>query len=107
MLAAITYAIFDPWRVFSVTNKLTSRYSLDGYASAAQDGYKWITNIICGRRRGSKSVYSQGKNVGWTEREQQETRLESLLQQIPESLVLVTGPKGIPKTYLKALENQT
>jgi RNA12 protein/RNA recognition motif. (a.k.a. RRM, RBD, or RNP domain) len=96
VIAGISYTIFDPLRVFSVTNKLTGRYNLDEYASIAQETWAWAVGNLLGAKKSGPS----SRDHGFSELEEQERRLASFLKESPESLILVSGPKGSGKSDL-------
>eukprot|EP00842_Homolaphlyctis_polyrhiza_P004874 jgi/Hompol1/5388/HPOL_004377-RA len=112
-IAAIsTYLIFDPWREFSITNKLTNRFNLEKYAESAGELWTWTLSSFLNTVFGTKEPLVKRTAVprslfGWAEREKEEKRLELQFKQVPDTLVLVSGPKGSGKSDLirKALEN--
>jgi hypothetical protein len=91
IIAGISYAVFDPWRVFSIRNQITGRFSLDSYAKSASKWWHIFANAL-------STNHSPGKQSDsfhhWSERESQTVALETLLKQTPESSILVSGPKG-------------
>ncbi|KAI9105786.1 RNA12 protein-domain-containing protein [Phlyctochytrium arcticum] len=107
LLAGMTYVIFDPIRVFFITNKLTGRYSLEKYTGAAEQLWTDTTSrlgSVLGHRGRDRAPIS---DVAWTERQADLERLQHHLQQTPDTVVLVSGPKGSGKSQLvrKAVEN--
>ncbi|KAI8913345.1 RNA12 protein-domain-containing protein [Gorgonomyces haynaldii] len=102
ILAAITFAIFDPLRVFSIKNRLTGRYSLSGYTNKAQQMVSNLYQFVMSYFYEKQHVLKErDSNIdGLSEREQVEHKLSAYLKQAPESLVLMTGPKGSGKSEL-------
>ena len=98
ILALFTYLVFDPWRIFSVTNRITSRYSIDTYTSKIHELTNWLYIMTFGDLRKGKLV-DLNRNA-WHEREVQEKRLEALIHETPESAILISGPKGSGKSDL-------
>lgn len=45
-IAGFSYAVFDPWRVFSVTNQLTGRYNLSAYKKSASKWWNFFWSLI-------------------------------------------------------------
>jgi adenosyl cobinamide kinase/adenosyl cobinamide phosphate guanylyltransferase len=110
ILAGITFAVFDPWRVFSITNQITGRYNLSSYTKTATKWWNLFTSLVQ-ENLGIEHPSPEKKSVSsqqWSEREAQEARLAANLKQPPESLTLVFGPKGSGKTAFvnEVLANQ-
>nr|KAJ3419606.1 mitochondrial escape protein 2 [Polyrhizophydium stewartii] len=108
--AVISYLVFDPLRVFFITNKLTGRFSFVKYAETAEELLSGAQSSILSFIFGSGAVKPKRtlrSSLGWAEREKEEKRLEQHFKQSPETLVLVSGPKGSGKSDLvrKALEH--
>jgi hypothetical protein len=98
VFAGVTFVIFDPWRVFSVTNQITGRFSLHGYTEAAIETGSSIMSHLA--KLFGKPAKRMLKSHGWSEREADERRLGAVLNQIPESVILISGPKGSGKSQL-------
>ncbi|KND00856.1 uncharacterized protein SPPG_03960 [Spizellomyces punctatus DAOM BR117] len=106
LLAGLTYVVFDPVRVFFITNQLTGRFSLEKYTGAAEQ--LWTTTAsTLGSIWGHKQREVVPPAEAWTERQADLARLQHHLRQTPDTVVLVTGPKGSGKSQLvrKALEH--
>lgn len=85
----LSFLIFDPLRVFSVTNAITGRYSI--VASRWFNTFQHLLTDVF-------SVPQKSEAHQWTEREAQTIMLAALLRQVPDSTVLVSGPKGSGKS---------
>ncbi|KAI8927463.1 RNA12 protein-domain-containing protein [Entophlyctis helioformis] len=110
LAAGITYIVFDPLRVFSITNKITGRFSLEKYAESAEELWSVTSSSLMATLfggSGKRHHRAARSSIGWEEREKEEKRLEQHFKQTPDSLVLVSGPKGSGKSDLvrKALEH--
>ncbi|KAI8909477.1 RNA12 protein-domain-containing protein [Powellomyces hirtus] len=106
LLAGLTYVVFDPIRVFFITNQLTDRFSLRKYTGAAEQLWSSTTSSISfmwGHKHRDTVVAPET----WTERQQDLARLQHHLKQTPDTVVLVHGPKGSGKSQLvkKAIEH--
>jgi hypothetical protein len=100
-LAGITFAVFDPWRVFSVTNQITGRYNLSTYTKTASKWWNLLTSLVdekLGHQSPTSRSVKKYSTQQWSEREAQENRLAANLKQLPEAITLVLGPKGSGKT---------
>ncbi len=100
-LAGFTYLVFDPWRAFSITNQITGRYSFSQYARSASRRFdvlkSFVSDYFNPDAQSEVNVMSE-KPPQFTEREAQTKLLSSYFKQAPESLILVSGPKGSGKT---------
>jgi RNA recognition motif-containing protein len=89
IIGIITYTVFDPWREFSVTNKLTGRYDLQSWVMthvfSVFDFVPWLTR----RRIGGRDDTKRSKDIGFNVLETQEKKLSSVLMQMPDNLILV------------------
>ncbi|KAJ3147035.1 mitochondrial escape protein 2 [Geranomyces variabilis] len=105
--AGITYVVFDPVRVFFITNQLTGRFSLKAYTGAAEQLWSSTTSTLGSMWTGQKHREQQAPAETWTERQADLARLQHHLKQTPDTIVLVAGPKGSGKSQLvqKAVEN--
>ncbi|KAJ2353614.1 mitochondrial escape protein 2, partial [Coemansia sp. RSA 2618] len=91
-LIAAIYAVFDPIREFCVENKITHRFDLSQVP--------FLGNV---RRAAMRSLLrrepaSQQDMSAWSGLVDQSTRLVSILDEPPESFVVVAGPRGSGKT---------
>lgn len=104
LIAGISFSIFDPLRIWSITNNITGRYSI------SKSAFKWW-NLL--ERLYFDSFTNVKINVDvndlhkWTERDLQIKTLGSYLKQSPENIILVSGPKGSGKSGFvkKCLDN--
>ncbi|KAJ3161706.1 mitochondrial escape protein 2 [Geranomyces michiganensis] len=105
--AGITYVVFDPVRVFFITNQLTGRFSLKAYTGAAEQLWSSTTSTLGSMWTGQKHREAAAPAETWTERQADLARLQHHLKQTPDTIVLVAGPKGSGKSQLvqKAVEN--
>ncbi|KAJ2334635.1 mitochondrial escape protein 2, partial [Coemansia sp. RSA 2681] len=100
-LIAAIYAIFDPIREFFVENKITHRFDLSHIPI--------LGNV---RKAAMRSMLRRDAAAGsdemsaWTGLFDQKERLASILNEPPESFVVVTGPHGSGKTKLVELATQ-
>ncbi|ORX88802.1 hypothetical protein K493DRAFT_410813 [Basidiobolus meristosporus CBS 931.73] len=91
----IIYAIFDPIRVFFVTNQITQRFNPDQYPAL-----RWLRRETIDRLTLFKNKKDSRQSSILGGREQDEARLRDLLQEAPGSFILVTGPQGSGKEDL-------
>ncbi|KAJ3304692.1 mitochondrial escape protein 2 [Kappamyces sp. JEL0829] len=101
VVGGFSYMVFDPWRVFSITNNITGRYSLSQYTQSASKWWHLLQSVVSDFffSPPSSTRKDMEENVHrFSEREEQTKLLASYLRQAPESLVLVSGPKGSGKT---------
>jgi hypothetical protein len=102
LVAGISFAIFDPWREFSITNQLTSRFDLSQYRKNASRSFDLLYDIVhdyiwTKEERVPKQITTQA----WSEREEEAIRLSSNLKHAPDSVTLIQGPKGSGKSKVK------
>ncbi|KAJ3391750.1 mitochondrial escape protein 2 [Lobulomyces angularis] len=103
ILAGTTYLIFDPLRAWFVTNEMTKRYHFTYYR---QKIYSWWSDFtgneyvkpLLGRLGLEEKSVKQ--NESWKEREKEETRLKDLLKEIPQNVILISGPRGCGKSEM-------
>ncbi|KAJ2109490.1 mitochondrial escape protein 2 [Coemansia sp. RSA 922] len=100
-LIAAIYAIFDPIREFFVENKITHRFNLSQIPILGNMRKAAMRSLL---RRDSSS--SSEEMSAWTGLFDQKDRLVSILNEPPESFVVVTGPHGSGKTKLVELATQ-
>ncbi|KAI9027400.1 RNA12 protein-domain-containing protein [Phycomyces nitens] len=93
-VATVTYAVFDPIRVFFITSKITHRFNLDEYAF-----YRWLRSETWARLVPTDREPINRQSV-WTEDSEQIERLKSWVQEKPETFGVVSGPKGSGKSAL-------
>ncbi|KAL1924976.1 uncharacterized protein VTP21DRAFT_4630 [Calcarisporiella thermophila] len=100
-LGLITWAVFDPIRIFCITSKITRRFNPDEYAL-----YRWLRRETWARLT---SPAPSGEDVtGWSDRAESNEQLINWLNEYPETFIIVTGPKGSGKSALvrKAIEKK-
>ena len=109
-LAGISYVVFDPWRRFSIKNHITGRYSLMQYTKSASKWWHVLTNTLKNSfsRPKDQSTNEDMKSNQWSERRTQTQSLQAVFHQQPESIIVISGPKGSGKSafILDALSNQ-
>ena len=105
--ASLSYIVFDPWRVFSITNQITGRFSLEKYTESAGELLSLARSSVLRVIFNGQASSDKTPRSFWDERLSEAKRLELYVKQAPETLVLVTGPKGSGKSDLinKALEH--
>ena len=101
-IAGISFLVFDPLRRFSITNQITGRYSLSKYTNSATKTINMLKETIKNLFLDSTASIpgNDAHEVGhhWTERKEQIQNLLASFKQTPESIVLVSGPKGSGKS---------
>ncbi|KAI8321981.1 hypothetical protein GQ54DRAFT_297667 [Martensiomyces pterosporus] len=93
-LIAAIYAVFDPIREFFVENKITHRFDLSRLPLIGSMR-KAVLRSFLWRGAAAKDSVST-----WSGLFEQEERLVSILNEPPESFVVVSGPHGSGKTSL-------
>ncbi|KAI7833375.1 RNA12 protein-domain-containing protein [Kickxella alabastrina] len=97
-LIAAIYAVFDPIREFFVENKTTHRFDLSRiplFGSVRKAAVR--TMLHRGASTGANGSLDQDMSA-WAGLYDQKERLVSILNEPPESFVVVTGPRGSGKT---------
>ena len=91
VVTGFTFVVFDPLRIFSITNKITDRYSLKEYTNIAHETISWAMSIFSGLI-GHKSLFvkPQISGDGWTERLETQQKLMTHVKEMPESVILLT-----------------
>ena len=114
-LAGISFLVFDPWRRFSITNQITGRYSLSKYTNSASRSVEFVKqtvrNLFASSSSNADTISKNGTDRDghhWSERKELIKNLLASFKQTPESIVLVSGPKGSGKSAFitSALERQ-
>ncbi|KAI0340659.1 hypothetical protein BDW22DRAFT_1360083 [Trametopsis cervina] len=100
LLGSLTYAIFDPIRVFMVEGKLDDRFDYRQYQV-----YKWMMSNTVGRffADGSSKSESASKGTGmgsWKERQDAEGALGRYLSDLPTTITFIHGPQGSGKSRM-------
>ncbi|KAJ1854757.1 mitochondrial escape protein 2 [Coemansia sp. RSA 1822] len=91
-LIAAIYAVFDPVREFCVENKITHRFDLSHVPLLGDVRRAAMRSLL---RRDSAPQQDMSAWSGLTD---QSSRLASILDEPPESFVVVSGPRGSGKT---------
>ncbi|KAJ3187711.1 mitochondrial escape protein 2 [Gaertneriomyces sp. JEL0708] len=103
LLAGMTYLVFDPLRVFFITNKLTGRFQVDfkGISSRMESfiPLPWSNRNLSGGDD-TDSEGSGGAMTTWSDRQQDAERLHHHLLQPPDTITLISGPAGSGKHRL-------
>ncbi|KAJ3286085.1 mitochondrial escape protein 2 [Borealophlyctis nickersoniae] len=110
ILAGLTYVVFDPIRVFFISSKLRGRWDLERYTSTAEQLWDSTWSALFGKWFGNfPKRPAPASTDGWTERQAEEERLRNRLKQTPDTLILVSGPRGSGKSGLvrNALSDKT
>ncbi|KAJ3264817.1 mitochondrial escape protein 2 [Chytriomyces hyalinus] len=105
LLALLSYLIFDPMRVFFITNTVTNRFSVTRYISDISETMKIaVRRFFFGSSLTSdkKSDYDddddyekqQDYSASFAERKIHENTLLVYLKEAPDTAMLVHGPKG-------------
>ncbi|KAJ3100473.1 mitochondrial escape protein 2 [Phlyctochytrium planicorne] len=105
ILAALSIIIFDPLRIFFVTNEVTHRFS---FRDAVSEWFNKATSYVRDYVYGGKYIKEKEENAEmFSEFEAHRTRLAAILRETPQSFVLITGPEGAGKSQLvkKTLES--
>ncbi|GAA5828532.1 hypothetical protein JCM11251_000838 [Rhodosporidiobolus azoricus] len=99
LLGTISYAIFDPIREFFIQSKIEGTFDADQWVVV-----RWLKKETLGR------LGFTGKQVGTLEnatatgiekeREEAKQQLEGWLKDVPDTFIVVTGPRGSGKTAL-------
>ncbi|KAI9204123.1 RNA12 protein-domain-containing protein [Polychytrium aggregatum] len=102
---ALSYLIFDPIRIFCITNKLTNRFNIQGYLIEVAEWWKVTGSALLSKLTflgfvmKSKLAASESAE-SWKERQAEEKRLKSFLKEEPDNFILLTGPRGSGKSEL-------
>ncbi|OMJ20562.1 Mitochondrial escape protein 2 [Smittium culicis] len=99
---AFIFSIFEPIRQFNISNKIHNRYKelFDHFSSLI---FEIIPISFFARLQKSLGLYPFGSNNNvkiWPVDGPQQTRLKHLLEDSPDSLILISGPPGIGKMDL-------
>ncbi|KAJ2678436.1 mitochondrial escape protein 2 [Coemansia spiralis] len=93
-LIAAIYAVFDPIREFFVENKITHRFDLDRIPILGNVKKAAMRSIM---RRSSDT---SDDISAWSGLADQRERLSSILDEPPDSFIVVAGPHGSGKTNM-------
>ncbi|KAJ2809080.1 mitochondrial escape protein 2 [Coemansia guatemalensis] len=91
-LIAAIYAVFDPIREFFVENKITHRFDLSQIPLLGNVRRAAMRSLL------RRDMAPKEEVTAWTGLADQSARLASILDEPPESFVIVTGPHGAGKT---------
>ncbi|KAJ1674768.1 mitochondrial escape protein 2, partial [Spiromyces aspiralis] len=111
-IVAFIYAIFDPVRTFFVTNKITGEFGLDSIKLIGSlrnhSITSLITNIYSGYSSASRSSRNSNEAPIWKERQEGEERLKIILNEHPDTFIMISGAKGSGKGVMirEALVNK-
>ncbi|KAI9340913.1 RNA12 protein-domain-containing protein [Obelidium mucronatum] len=101
ILAFISFLIFDPMRVFFVTNTITERFSVQKYSSRLHDVIEFVKDSVMNLVYGELPKSEQGQDDeangisdALLERKEHEAKLMMYLKDTPETAMLIHGPKG-------------
>ncbi|KAJ1725591.1 mitochondrial escape protein 2 [Coemansia erecta] len=96
-LIAAIYAIFDPIREFFVENKITGRFDLSKMPIIGSVRKAAVRSMLW-RGHGDDGGALGQEISAWSGLSEQRERLAAILNEPPESFVVVTGPHGSGKT---------
>jgi hypothetical protein len=82
-VAGVTYAIFDPVRMFFVTSKITQRFNPQEYAL-----YRWLRNEAWGH---FSQPTTAGKTSVWADDKEKTEKLKSWLAETPGNGLKITA----------------
>ncbi|EJF62443.1 exonuclease [Dichomitus squalens LYAD-421 SS1] len=99
LLGTVTYAIFDPIRVFMVEGKVNDWFDYRQYKV-----YQWLRantlDYLSSPSAESEAQLGLAAQGGWKERREAEEALEKYLADFPTTLAFMHGPQGSGKTQL-------
>ncbi|KAJ3031438.1 UNVERIFIED_CONTAM: mitochondrial escape protein 2 [Siphonaria sp. JEL0065] len=99
ILAFLSFLIFDPMRVFFVTNTITERFSIQKYSLRLHDVVEFIKESVLNLAYGELPKNEQKEDDttvsdALMERKEHEAKLMMYLKETPETAMLIHGPKG-------------
>jgi hypothetical protein len=102
LFAAFTLLIFDPLRVFNIENKITQRFTL---SDLYHHGPLHFIQSILERSKSLMSVFgpsssSSSKVYTWNAHAEDEEKITRWMNSLPDSLLFLTGTKGVGKNAL-------
>ncbi|KAI8854084.1 RNA12 protein-domain-containing protein [Chytridium lagenaria] len=105
ILAAVSIVVFDPLRIFFITNEVTHRFSV---REAVVDGIAHVISYLKEVLYGGR--YLKDKDTpdeGFGEFEVHKANLTAILKETPQTFILISGPDGAGKSQLvrKTLES--
>ncbi|KAF9582484.1 mitochondrial escape protein 2 [Lunasporangiospora selenospora] len=92
LIAGMSFAVFDPMRVFSMNAKITQLFNVNEYPIL-----RWLRKETIGRLTRTPIDVQSG---GLRERENDEELLRNWLRVPPETFAIVLGPRGSGKTEM-------
>ncbi|KAJ1974618.1 mitochondrial escape protein 2 [Dimargaris xerosporica] len=93
-IVGIIYAIFDPIRIFFIESKILQRFSMDTYPALRRLGQQTLHRIF------SEWESDDRPHTMWAERQDARDRLEKWLNEVPETFIVVQGPRGTGKAEI-------
>ncbi|KAI8989554.1 RNA12 protein-domain-containing protein [Pilobolus umbonatus] len=93
IVAACTYVIFDPIRIFFSISKITQRFNPEEYAI-----YTWLRNETWAKLLPSHD--QKDEQSMWAHDQEKIGKLKSWLAEDPETFIVITGHKGSGKSAL-------
>ncbi|KAJ3404507.1 mitochondrial escape protein 2 [Chytridiales sp. JEL 0842] len=105
LLTLLSFLVFDPLRIFFVSSEIGHRFDLMRYRSLIGDYLSSVTSFITDIFVGDSSNFRRGrsdKGEVVTELASQEKKLITFMKETPETVMVVTGPKGSGKSELVA-----
>ena len=101
MIAGASYAIFDPWREFSIRNHITGRFKTEKYTRSIFRLLDTFTALI-DRFVGTSFFVRESKGgtvlQDWGTRKEKQIDVENNIKQAPTFPILIYGPRGSGKT---------
>ncbi|CAG8506974.1 6946_t:CDS:10 [Ambispora gerdemannii] len=105
LIAGITYIIFDPIRKFFIVSKATQRFNLQEYPL-----YQWLRRETIDRLWTKRKAEEEEGALAdsWSERQEEEMKLQIWLKEPPETFIVLLGPRGSGKTAFinRVIENK-
>lgn len=95
LLGAVSYAVFDPIREFFVKAHVEGTFDSDRWVLLS-----WLKRETLGRL-GLTSRNARTSSTGIEkEREEAKEKMRNWVKDVPDTFIVVTGPKGSGKTAL-------
>ncbi|GAA5872893.1 hypothetical protein JCM1840_005881 [Sporobolomyces johnsonii] len=103
LLGGVSYAVFDPVREFFVRAKVERTFEAERWGAV-----RWLKRETIGRLGSTLEGFGFGRDKGaegqvsGIEREREEAReqVEGWLKDVPDTFIIITGPRGSGKTAL-------
>ncbi|KAK9236694.1 RNA12 protein-domain-containing protein [Lipomyces kononenkoae] len=102
LIAGLTVIVFDPIRTWFIKQKITKRFSLSDNAIIQWLRRTMMSTIdaISGRRFGLSKQVDSDLQIGFSDRRGIIEQLKTLLNETPETFIVVQGPRGSGKVEL-------